>query len=553
LRRTTEAENRRYLEDRFRGQRIGTTRELRVKCPFHDDRTPSMSWSLEKAAWKCHAGCGEGGLVDFEVKLNGGTREAAWHRVTEVMGAQDLFEAHNAKPVAVYAYHDAQGRLVFEKLRYEPKRFVLRKPDGKGGHEYSLGNVLKPLYRLPEVITANVVFVCEGEKDADRVSSLELSKLDPNLRAAATTNFEGAGRWRGEYAPYFAGKRVVVLPDNDEPGRQHAEAVARSVAKYAAGVRVVSLSGLPEKGDVSDYLDAHTAQDLAAEIKKAPAWSSPASAHRMFVEAVKFTASTPTTTRFVVDGVIQEGGNGAVIGEPKAGKSLVMLDLVIAVSTGTPWLGKKTERKKTALISREDYPGMTAQRLQNLFRGAARALDFEGWCWINTRQQTPTFLLEDDAQVSCLIDELRAERVEFACFDVFRKLHTAEENDNTEMQVILNQLSKIQNEVGCALAVVHHTNNSDRGSIFRRIRGATAIHGWTEWAVGVSVVNPEEKPREWIRKVEFETKAACPADPVYFQIEAGADTLHLRSCEPRDAAGPRPVRNAASFMKGAQA
>ena len=304
--------------------------------------------------------------------------------------------------------------MIFEKLRYEPKRFVLRRPVPNGSYDYKLGDVPRFLYRLLEVIVASIVIICEGEKDADRVASLSLG--DQKNRVAATTNFEGAGKWRDEYSPYLIGKKVVILPDNDEPGRQHAELVARSVAKYAAGVKVVNLPGLSEKGDVSDYLDAHTAQDLAAEIKKAPTWRSPASTHTMFVEAVKVPVSAPPETRWLVEGVVQEGGNGVVIGEPKSAKSLAMLDLVIAISTGTPWLGKKTQRKKTALISREDYPGMTAQRLQNLFRGADRRIDFEGWCWINTRQQTPTFLLEDDSQVGRLIDELRGEHVEFTCF-----------------------------------------------------------------------------------------------------------------------------------------
>ena len=91
MRRTTEVENRRYLEDRFRGQRIGTMRELRLRCPSMTTARRALSWNLEKGCWKCHTGCGEGGLVDFEVKLNGGTREAAWHRVLEVMGARSIF------------------------------------------------------------------------------------------------------------------------------------------------------------------------------------------------------------------------------------------------------------------------------------------------------------------------------------------------------------------------------------------------------------------------------------------------------------------------------
>src|SRR5438128_7770688 len=114
---------RRYVEDRFRGQRIASTREVKLQCCFHDDRTPSLIFNLEKGVWCCHAGCGEGGLVDFEQKLNGGTREDAWARVTDVMGASHLFYSQKSKPVAIYPYHDAQGRVLFEKLRYEPKRF----------------------------------------------------------------------------------------------------------------------------------------------------------------------------------------------------------------------------------------------------------------------------------------------------------------------------------------------------------------------------------------------------------------------------------------------
>jgi hypothetical protein len=132
---------------------------------------------------------------------------------------------------------------------------------------------------------------------------------------------------------------------------------------------------------------------------------------------------------------------------------------------------------------------------------------------------------------------------------VFRRLHGQDENDNTAIQKILDQLARVQTEVGCALALVHHTTKDVNGSIFRRIRGATAIHGWTEWALGVSVTNGEEPGRDWVRKVEFETKAACPADPVYFRIEAPADTMRLSLAEPPEAMRPRPLATAASYMK----
>ena len=308
------------------------------------------------------------------------------------MGADHLFDSQKVKPVAVYTYHDAQGRPVFEKLRYEPKGFVQRKPDGKGGYIYKLGDCPKPLYRLPEVITANSVIVTEGEKDADRVASLELSDRDPLSRIAATTNFDGAGKWRDDYSVYFAGKQVVILPDNDDAGRRHAEMVARSVSKYAAGVKIVPLPGIPEKGDVSDYLDGHTADQLVEEIKRAPAWHEQAPVHTMLAEGVEFAISAPPETDWVVRGVIQKGGNGIVTGEPKAGKSLAMIDLLLSIATGTPWLGFQAPcRMKCALISREDYPGLTGQRIAGLFRGTVRRTDLDGWIWVNPGSRPRNF------------------------------------------------------------------------------------------------------------------------------------------------------------------
>jgi 5S rRNA maturation endonuclease (ribonuclease M5) len=542
---------RKFLESRFSGQQIGYRRELSLRCPFHDDGTPSLSFNVEKGVWKCHAGCGGGGLVDFEQKLNGGTREEAGARIDEVIGADHLFESQKSKPVAIYTYHDAQGRVVFEKLRYEPKRFVQRHPISEGRYEYKLDGVEKPLYRLPELLTANEILVCEGEKDCDNVLAAFPERATDNIRIAATTNFGGAGKWSEEDSRYFAGKRVVILPDNDEPGRRHAEIVARSVQKFAVGVKVVHLPGLPEKGDVSDWLaDGHTTHELIAEIKTTTPWRPKETPHVMLAEGAQFGATAPPEVEWIVEGVIQKGGNGIVTGEPKAGKSLLMIDLLLAVATGTPWLGFSVSRRvKCALISREDYPGMTQQRLARLFRGTVRRMDFEGWLWINTRWQTPTFLLEDNGHVSQLIEEMRSENVEFACFDVFRRLHGQDENDNTAIQKILDQLARIQTEVGCALALVHHTTKDANGSIFRRIRGATAIHGWTEWALGVSVTNNEEPGRDWIRKVEFETKAACPADPVYFRIEAPGDSIRLILAEPPGVMRPRPLATAASYMK----
>jgi len=96
----------------------------------------------------------------------------------------------------------------------------------------------------------------EGERDADNLA---------RLGVAATTNPGGAGKWRPEYSEPLRDRDVVILPDNDEPGRKHAQQVEQRLKGIAASVRSVRIPGLPEKGDVSDYLaEGGTVEELRA-------------------------------------------------------------------------------------------------------------------------------------------------------------------------------------------------------------------------------------------------------------------------------------------------
>jgi hypothetical protein len=145
-----------------------------------------------------------------------------------------------------------------------PKSFRQRRPDGMGGWVWNMNGVEPVLYHLPELSTAALVYVVEGEKDADNLTALGLT---------ATCNAGGAGKWRANYNKALQGKAVVILPDNDDPGRSHAQTVARNLHGVAASVKVVELPGLLEKGDVSDWLDAGgTLDQLRSLMQAAPEW-----------------------------------------------------------------------------------------------------------------------------------------------------------------------------------------------------------------------------------------------------------------------------------------
>ena len=146
-------------------------------------------------------------------------------------------------PVATYDYTDENGKLLFQKLRFVPKRFVQRAANGT----YKLDGVRRVLYHLPEVLAADEVVVTEGEKGADALRSIGLT---------ATCASGGAGKWRADYAESLKGKRVIVCPDNDEQGRKHGEIVIAALRRAKVECCTLKLPGLPEKGDPYDAVQA---------------------------------------------------------------------------------------------------------------------------------------------------------------------------------------------------------------------------------------------------------------------------------------------------------
>lgn len=544
----TGSQKQAYLEARLSGQRLAADgRDSSVRCPFHQDRTASLSVNVEKGVWKCHAGCGQGGFVEFEKKFSGCDDETAWANIAEIIGAEQPRIFNASKPEAVYSYRDEDGQLLFEKLRHPGKRFSQRTkaPDGKW--LYNLTGVRKVLYNLPEVLTANHVAICEGEKDADNVNALHLDSYakNANTRFIATTNFDGAGKWRPEYSPYFVGKHVVIFPDNDSIGKEHAAQVASSVFPCARSVRVVNLPGLPEKGDVSDYLQMHDAQALLAAIQKTPHWK-PAEG-RLLIPAPHFLSTVSETVDWLVEGVIQRGSNGFICALPKVGKSWVAVDLALSLSLGLPWLGFEVPRRtKTAIITREDNPALTRWRMDRMLRGKNHTYsELDGFLYVNTREQSADFRVDKAEMLAPMIAALCAVKPEFVILDVFNVMHAADENDNTEMRKVVEQLSVLQREVSCSIAVVHHFNKYTDGSLTQRLRGASAIAGWAEWLIGIESADSKTK------RMSFEIKASADNDPVTYAIQSDeiAKTIRLERADWAPEATPRRGRRAEEVLQ----
>lgn len=275
----------------------------------------SLSIDLRKGAYFDHEVGQGGGVLDLVVRENGGDRRDAikWLTDNRMMVApatkgnglvnetpngrrdHDRSDAKlngNAKSprriVDTYDYLDEGGQPLRQIVRYEPKEFRQRRPDGRGGWTWNVDGVKQVPYRLPGISKAiasgNLVFVVEGEKDADALWEIGIP---------ATCNAGGAGKWSPELNPYFRNADVVVLPDHDPQskhpktgkpqfrpdgrpvvaGWDHAQEIAHHLYGIAAVVRVLLLPDLRPKGDVSDWLAAGGTIDRLHELaSKAEPW-----------------------------------------------------------------------------------------------------------------------------------------------------------------------------------------------------------------------------------------------------------------------------------------
>ena len=206
----------------------------------------SLSIDIEKGVWIEHGHNPGGGVLDL-IKVKKGLEKPEailWMETEGFLPKTNGAGSIRPKIVATYDYVDDAGTRLFQVCRLDPKSFRQRRSDGNGGWTWKLGDVRRTIYRLPQVIAAvearQTIYIAEGEKAVHAIEGLGL---------IGTCCPGGAMKWRKEFSATLAGASVVILPDFDQPGQDHAADVARSLQGTASSVRVLMLPNLPVKGD----------------------------------------------------------------------------------------------------------------------------------------------------------------------------------------------------------------------------------------------------------------------------------------------------------------
>lgn len=209
-------------------------------CPAHADSNPSLAFTEAggNVGFHCFSGCSYENIV----RALGMWKDTPSKRIEK-------------RIVATYDYKDENGVLKYQVVRYEPKDFRQRRPDGKDNWVYNLEGVVRVLYNLPAIVQnpGADIYIVEGEKDADNLFKKGV---------LATTNSGGASKWEKSFNKYFANRNVIIIADNDTSGVEHAEKISKEIYRISRSVKIVVLP-VEEKGDVSDYLaEGNTVEDL---------------------------------------------------------------------------------------------------------------------------------------------------------------------------------------------------------------------------------------------------------------------------------------------------
>ncbi len=215
-----------------------------AKCPAHDDNNPSLSIrdADGKVLLHCHAGCVQRNVIEA-LKAKGVWQERPWKPRRQI--------------TMTYDYTDEAGHLLYQVVRTQPKGFFQRRPDGEGGW-INKKSQRQVLYHLREVLDAPIVFVVEGEKDVETLREHGF---------VATTSAGGAeAPWLLEFTEALAGREVIVIPDNDKPGRDRAARIARALIGRVTRLVILELEAAK---DVTEWFEkGHGELELIESVEK---------------------------------------------------------------------------------------------------------------------------------------------------------------------------------------------------------------------------------------------------------------------------------------------
>lgn len=478
---------------------LGTVSEQRQgnkwNCPIcgsgtRSGGTPALEYYPETNTFSCFS-CGAGGsLIDLYKAMHKTDTKAAIKELATKYGISepekpkkprkrldDLTRAHD--------YHNADGSLFARKVVYKfddgsksAAWFLFNPSTGQFDfNSQGLRGQHAPLYDLHRIPgSSGAVYIVEGEKDVATLQGMGLT---------ATTAPNGASaKWQTYYNDVLAGRDIVIVTDNDDPGRKYGQTVAKGVQPIANSVKVVPSTAIytdtPTKGDISDIVgiigQAAALEELTRATAAAPVYDPKAAAPEdpeeepRYFEARRASEVEEDHTRFTWYPYLPAGDYSVLMAAGGTGKSFFCCGVAAAISSGEPlpeyYLqgleAEKVEPKNVLLISGEDRAPMLRKRLE------ASGANLDN-CFILDINDTNGLLLpagEGDkagnATWNHLFDKYRPEFVMLDPWHCFLP-SSVDINKVNAVRQVLHNVAVLCQKHDCSMLLVSHVNKKAQG------------------------------------------------------------------------------------------
>lgn len=400
-----------------------------------------------------------------------------------------------ARLTATYDYLDHNGRLSYQVCRYDwtdeqsekgrGKTFLQRRPDERNPDRWRYKTKgMTPLpYRLPELIEdvrdGSIIFICEGEKKVDMLR---------DLGVPATCNHGGAGKFPLDLAPWFRGAEIVVIPDNDQPGRDHADLIGAQLAAVASSVSILDLPGVPPKGSVDDWIPAGGTIEQLYDLRATAArpWRAKPPESRFNALTWRDIFAPGVKLDPLIKGLLTQNEISLLVGASQSGKSFLAIDLAMSVARGQRFFGRKVTRGGVIYQAGESAAGVCLKRIPAY--AEHHACDDEDLPFVLLQSQVDLFGSDEHAEA--LVKESIAWGATFdyplrlIVIDTFnRATPGANENDGRDMSLIIERCEMIRRETGAHVMLVHHMNAGGT-----KARGHTSLFAAVDSTINVQKV-----------------------------------------------------------------
>jgi hypothetical protein len=500
-----------------------------ASCPVphhgqgNGDKHPSLSVTDGEDGnilFKCHGGCDQHSV--FSTIKDMGLLPALPDRPEYLASVKPIPLIAVPTLEQEWHYTDEDGISLFLKQRYKTydakgKTYKTLRVMPDNSRVGKLGDCRIVPYRLPEVLQAvadgRVIYICEGEKAADALSSLGV---------VATTSHAGAGGWNPDLNQYFTGANVVIVPDNDIAGWNYAHKIVESLIGTGStkSIRVLDLTLMDSKEDAYEWVNKYGGDraTLAQAAKACPVVESTDQVKtpqrllelsqdpinhsnldikeqkpRLLVESWDSIKDEPV--EWLIDSIIPKRSFVALYAPPASYKSFISLDLAEAIATGRDWMGYRIPKKGAVLyICGEGHGGMGARvkacKIQNKSPDGANLYIIRAQ--LNLRSSPEDFAELVNA-INALIAEID-EPLEIIILDTLMRMSGGgfNENSSEDMGAFITQAGKLQELYECALMVIHHSGKD----VTKGLRGHSSLLGAVDTELEIqrqdSVINSSD-------------------------------------------------------------